>query len=145
MNNLRFICVSKYLRASAVLAIGFFFLIMPTSLVLSAQPSSAVDKHDPNAAVTVTDNGRTWTLDNGIVKATIRKDSGSMASLVYRGVETMGGNGGYWEQTPQDAQQLSNTITIDPATMVFATAWLSASTARVSALSAMVPLPITDA
>jgi rhamnogalacturonan endolyase len=116
MNILRFIRVSKCLRASALLAIGFFLLIMPTSLVITAQPSSAVDSHNPNVAVTVTDNGRTWTLDNGIVKATIRKDSGSMASLVYRGVETMGGNGGYWEQTPQDAQQLSNTITIDPAT-----------------------------
>src|ERR1035438_9871869 len=39
-----------------------------------------------------------------------------MASLVYHGIEMMGGNGGYWEQTPQDAPQLTNTITIDPAT-----------------------------
>jgi rhamnogalacturonan endolyase len=67
------------------------------------------------AAVTVTDNGATWTLDNGIVKATIRKNSGSMASLVYHGVETMGGNGGYWEQTPEGAPKLTNTVTIDPA------------------------------
>jgi rhamnogalacturonan endolyase len=69
----------------------------------------------PAAAVTVVDNGATWILDNGIVRATIRKGSGSMASLVYRGLETMGGNGGYWEQTPQDAPQLTNTLTIDPA------------------------------
>jgi rhamnogalacturonan endolyase len=112
MNILRFICVSKYLRASALFALGLFTLVV----TMSAQLPAIVDSRDPKAAVTVTDNGRTWTLDNGIVKATIRKDSGSMASLVYRGVETMGGNGGYWEQTPQDAQQLSNTITIDPAT-----------------------------
>jgi rhamnogalacturonan endolyase len=116
MNILQVIRVSKYLRASALVAIGFFPLIAPTSAVLTAQLPSAVGDQNTKSAVTVTDNGRTWTLDNGIVKATIRKDSGSMASLVYRGVETMGGNGGYWEQTPQDAQQLSNTITIDPAT-----------------------------
>ncbi|MDR3744974.1 MAG: polysaccharide lyase family protein [Acidobacteriaceae bacterium] len=116
MNILRFIRVSKYLRASALLAIGFFLLIMPTSAVLTAQLPSAVASQNTKSAVTVTDNGRSWTLDNGIVKATIRKDSGSMASLVYHGVETMGGNGGYWEQTPQDAQQLTNTINIDPAT-----------------------------
>ena len=108
---LRFICVSTYLRASALFALGLFTLVV----TMSAQLPAIVDSHDPKAAVTVTDNGRTWTLDNGIVKATIRKDSGSMASLLYRGVETMGGNGGYWEQTPQDAPQLTNTITIDPA------------------------------
>jgi rhamnogalacturonan endolyase len=111
MNILRLIRVSTNLHASALLAIGFFTLIVP----VSAQPSSAVGDRDTRLAVTVTDNGRSWTLDNGIVKATIRKDSGSMASLIYRGVETMGGNGGYWEQTPQDAPQLTNTITIDPA------------------------------
>jgi rhamnogalacturonan endolyase len=66
--------------------------------------------------VTVTDNGRSWTLNNGIVKATINKDSGSMTSLIYRGIKTMRSGGGYWEQTPQDAPQLMNTLTIDPAT-----------------------------
>lgn len=79
-----------------------------------ASSPSAAAQSSP-ADVTVTDNGNSWTLSNGIVKATIRKGSGSMASLVYRGVETMGGNGGYWEQTPQDALKLTNTITIDPA------------------------------
>jgi rhamnogalacturonan endolyase len=80
-----------------------------------AQVSAGGPGLKSTAAVTVLDNGASWTLDNGIVKTTIRKGSGSMASLVYRGVETMGGNGGYWEQTPQDAPQLSNSITIDPA------------------------------
>jgi rhamnogalacturonan endolyase len=67
-----------------------------------------------NADVTVTDNGRSWTLDNGIAKATINKSNGNMSSLVYHGVETMGA-GGYWEQTPQGAPQLTDTVTIDPA------------------------------
>ena len=96
------------------------------ALVLAPSPLRAASAApDANAAVTVTENASSFTLDNGIVKATIRKGSGSMASLVYRGVETMGGNGGYWEQTQQDAPQLTNTITIDPATNAGARAEVS--------------------
>ena len=96
------------------------------ALVLAPSPlRAAAAAPETNAAVTVTENASSFTLDNGIVKATIRKGSGSMASLVYRGVETMGGNGGYWEQTPQDAPQLTNTITIDPATNAGARAEVS--------------------
>jgi rhamnogalacturonan endolyase len=64
-----------------------------------------------NAPVTVTDNGGAWTLDNGIVKATINKRNGRMTSLVYHGINTMGG-GGYWEQTPPAR---TSALTIDPA------------------------------
>ncbi len=71
---------------------------------------------DAGAPVTVTDNGRSWTLDNGIVKATIDKDTGTMAALVYQGINLMRSGGGYWEHTPQAAPQISNTLTIDPAT-----------------------------
>jgi rhamnogalacturonan endolyase len=85
--------------------LGFVLLLAPAAW---AQGPDAPD-------VKVTDNGNSWTLDNGIVKATVRKGSGSLASLVYRGTETIGGNGGYWEQTPQEAPTLTNTITIDPA------------------------------
>ena len=52
-----------------------------------------------NAPVTVTDSGGAWTLDNGIVKATISKRNGRMTALVFHGINTMAG-GGYWEQTP---------------------------------------------
>ncbi len=88
---------------------------------VSRQTSTAPRVAQPqvSAPVTVTDNGRTWTLDNGIVKATINKVNGNMPSLVYHGIETMGtgGNsGGYWEETPQAAPQLTQTVTIDPAT-----------------------------
>jgi len=67
-----------------------------------------------HAPVTVTDNGRTWTLDNGIVKATINKSNGYMVSLLYHGIETMGA-GGYWEETPQGAPHETQTVTIDPS------------------------------
>ena len=64
--------------------------------------------------VTVVDNGDSWTLDNGIVKATIRKNNAFMSSLIYRGKEMMGGNGGTWNHTPQGAPILTNTIVVDP-------------------------------
>ena len=64
--------------------------------------------------VTVVDNDRSWTLDNGIVQATINKNSGSLASLVYKGFNT--GSRGIWEHTPQGAPQVTNVVTIDPAT-----------------------------
>ena len=69
---------------------------------------------DANAAVTVTDNGNSWTLDNGIVKATIGKNGGFLSSIIYRGFDT--GSRGIWEHTPQGAPQVTNTIMIDPAT-----------------------------
>ncbi len=66
-------------------------------------------------AVTVSDNGTSWTLDNGIVKATIAKDSGSMPSLIYSGMQMLAASGGTWEHTPLGAPSVTNSITIDPA------------------------------
>jgi rhamnogalacturonan endolyase len=83
------------------------------SVTADAAPTVAkADVHDP---VTVVDNGNSWTLDNGIVKATINKRSGLMPSLVHHGVEMMAGGGGVWEETPQMAPQLTQTLSIDPA------------------------------
>jgi rhamnogalacturonan endolyase len=62
--------------------------------------------------VTVTDNGDAWTMDNGIVKATINKNNSVMSSLVYHGVEIMG-PGGIWEQKPSG--RVTRSLTIDPA------------------------------
>jgi len=98
----------RRLLASVFIALT---LAMP---VTRASGAPVVAKPKTDAAVTVTDNGRSWTLNNGIVKATIGKSDGSLWSLVYQGVETMGG-GGYWEQTPQNAPQLTDTVMIDPA------------------------------
>jgi rhamnogalacturonan endolyase len=66
-------------------------------------------------AVTLTDNGNSWILDNGIVRATISKDSGSMPSFVYRGMQMLAASGGTWEHNPQGAPTVTNTVTIDPA------------------------------
>jgi rhamnogalacturonan endolyase len=97
-------------RPLYTLATTLLALAIPTTMLHAGQPAPA------NTAVTVTDNGRTWTLDNGIVKATITKDSGSMPSLIYHGVQIMAASGGTWEHTPQGAPLVTNSITIDPAT-----------------------------
>jgi len=72
----------------------------------------AVAKPAVSAPVTLTDNGNTWTLDNGIVQATINKGNSRLTALVYKGINTMGG-GGYWEQNPSG--DVTQTVTIDPA------------------------------
>ncbi len=89
-------------------------LLRALILTLAALPLAA--HAQTGKPVTVTDNGNSFTLENGIVKATIRNGSGSLQSLLYHGTEMMGGSGGYWEQTPQDAPTLTNTVDIDPAT-----------------------------
>jgi rhamnogalacturonan endolyase len=87
------------------------FAVAVSSLRVS-DAAPAVARSDVNAPVTVADNAGAWTLDNGIVKATISKRNGNMTSLIYHGINTMGG-GGYWEQTPSG--QVTQSITIDPA------------------------------
>ncbi len=84
-------------------------VVMP---LRAADVLPAVARSEVKSAVTVTDQGAAWVMDNGIVKATISKRNGNMTSLVYRGVNTMGG-GGYWEQTPSG--QVTQAVTIDPA------------------------------
>jgi rhamnogalacturonan endolyase len=76
----------------------------------SATKRAADDRTAP--PVTLTDEGTTWTMDNGIVHVTVQKNSGLMTSLIYRGYDT--GSHGIWEHTPQGAPQVSNTVTIDP-------------------------------
>ena len=57
----------------------------------AAQPAAhvlpKVAKVTVNAPVTLTDNGDSWTLDNGIVKVTVPKRDGNLSALVYHGVE----------------------------------------------------------
>jgi rhamnogalacturonan endolyase len=104
----------------SVVSRGFFVSVFLS--VALAVPVVRADDHPPTVAkaaasanVTVTDNGNTWTLDNGIVKATVSKRSGNMPSLVLNGIETMS-LGGVWEETPELAPHKWTTVTIDPAT-----------------------------
>ena len=81
--------------------------------------------------MTVTDNGDTWTMDNGIIKATIDKKNGSLLQVIYHGIETLHpsiSNGSdnlhtpptpagspipSWEQMPSGT--VTPSVTIDPA------------------------------
>jgi len=114
--NIFLSAISRGLLAFAVI---FAALAMPALRAADAAP--VVAKPAVNASVAVTDDGRTWTLDNGIVKAVIDKRNGAMNSLIYRGMDTMGhdqGQSGYWEQDPSTAAAtggLTDSITIDPA------------------------------
>ena len=94
--------------ATACMAVALAF----APALHAADAAPVVAKPEANAPVTVTDNGGNWTLDNGIVKATIDKRSGRMTTLVFHGINTMGG-GGYWETAPANA---TGSVTIDPTT-----------------------------
>ncbi|HVX83299.1 MAG TPA: polysaccharide lyase family protein [Phycisphaerae bacterium] len=90
-----------------------------TALLLTAAASAKAADLPPiaheqsTAPVTLTDNGQSWTLDNGIVQATILKRNGSMPSLIFHGINTMGDSGGTWESSPRNPE---TSVTIDPKT-----------------------------
>jgi rhamnogalacturonan endolyase len=71
-----------------------------------------VEKVTVNAPVTLTDDGDSWTLDNGIVKMSILKRNGNLSLLVYHGVGILT-HGYYWEQVPSGT--ITAKVTIDPA------------------------------
>ena len=104
-------------RGFVASAIIFSGLALP---VLRAADAPVVAQPAASAPVTIKDNGRTWTLDNGVVKAVIEKSNGSMNSLFYQGMDTLGhdqGQTGYWEQDPSAAAAsggLTDSVTIDP-------------------------------
>jgi len=112
-------------------------LLVASTLFLAAtvagaqQSAPGIEKVTTNAPVTLTDNGDSWTLDNGIVKATIskqdaappatsgrgmnmRRKAGDMTSLIYHGIEILNPHAEYWEQTPTGI--VTARVTIDPAT-----------------------------
>jgi len=89
----------------------------PASATAPAADAPKVETPSVSAPVTVTENARSYTLDNGIVKVTISKSTSNISSLIYKGMETMS-NGGVWEQTPAAAASvggLTDSITIDPS------------------------------
>jgi rhamnogalacturonan endolyase len=97
----------------------FFFILAVFSRLLAADaPSSAGP-----VTVSETTQGQNsyFVLDNGIVKVLIKKNTGELTSLFYKGIDTMGhvqGSGGTWEHDPSAAAQiggLTQSVTIDPA------------------------------
>jgi rhamnogalacturonan endolyase len=93
--------------------IACLLTLFATAASLRAAPSlPPVATPTTNSPVTVTDNGSSWTLTNGLVKATISKRNSVITSLLYRGVEIVG-HPECWEQNPSG--QITASLTIDPA------------------------------
>jgi len=117
-----------------------------TAQLRAADAAPTIAKPAVSAPVTITDNGATWILDNGIIRATVQKRSGQM-SFFYLPKATdaekappapvapgaRGGRGGFgfggpnagvrasgnWEEDPSAAATvngLTNKVTIDPST-----------------------------
>jgi rhamnogalacturonan endolyase len=95
----------------------FCTLAVALTFGAAAQPPAhvppQVEKVTVSIPVTLTDNGDSWTLDNGIIQATVPKRDGNLSSLSYHGIEILT-RGRYWEQTPNGT--VTARVTIDPAT-----------------------------
>jgi rhamnogalacturonan endolyase len=112
MNSIASACLRRF--AAFILAAGT--LVAPLLRADDAAP--VVAQPSSNAPVTVTDDGNSWTLSNGIVKITVAKNSGRLSSLIYQGRETLSRNSEGWEQYPTAASTvggLTDSVTIDPA------------------------------
>jgi len=64
---------SRVVVGSAFLAVG---LLLSSAAAQTAAPKVA--KVTVNQPVTLTDNGDSWTMDNGIVKMTVLKRNGNL-------------------------------------------------------------------
>ncbi len=102
---------SARLRRWSALALAIATL--HPSLRAAEVAAPVVAKPDLKTPVTVTDNGTSWVLDNGIIKATVAKGNGRLSSLMYQGTETNSRNSEGWEQYPSGT--ITQTLTIDPA------------------------------
>ncbi len=100
------------LVARGLLASAFIAMALAAPVLRAAGAAPVIAKPAATAPVTITDNGATWTMDNGIVKLTILKATSGIQSLVYHGVTVAGGHEN-WEQLP--ARPATPSITIDPA------------------------------
>jgi rhamnogalacturonan endolyase len=109
-------------RSGGLLSIAFSLLAFSAPIAFAADGPPTIMNPPGDAPCTVTDNGNTFTLDNGIVRATIDKRTGDFLELFYKGVDRLGhdqGRVGCWEQDPSAAAKvggLTQSITIDPKT-----------------------------
>jgi rhamnogalacturonan endolyase len=87
--------------------------MMSASSLMADEAAPVVAKPEVNSPVVIRDDGGSWTMDNGIIRATINKRNTHITSLMFHGINTMG-PGGIWEQTPSG--QVTQTVTIDPKT-----------------------------
>jgi rhamnogalacturonan endolyase len=101
-------------------------------LFLAVAPSALAAPADP--AVTVTDDGPTYTMANGYLTVKVNKKTGDLVSVksphtVTPNIELMGyvsgHHAGYWEQSPALAAREVASVSIDPASVEGARAEVS--------------------
>jgi rhamnogalacturonan endolyase len=81
-----------------------------------AAPEASASAPCTGPDVTVTQNGTTFVLDNGIVKATVHGTDATLPSLVYNGVETMQSGGAYsWGTNVYTAAAFTPGLSADPS------------------------------
>jgi len=113
--------ISRFAGTRLRLVPAFLATVLAVPGLRAAENPPVVAKADAKSAVTIADDGKTFTLANGIVTVRINNRNGDLESLIYKGLETMGydqGRAGYWEQDPSAASKvggLTQSITIDPA------------------------------
>ena len=110
----------RYLPRALIACISLSGLA-PLSLGAAAVAPS-VAKSSVNQPVTVSNDGKMFTLDNGIIKVRINMLNADLEHIIYKGIDVIGhdqGRSGVWEQDPSNTAKIgghSNGITIDPAT-----------------------------
>jgi len=83
-------------------------LLMFVILVLASTANAFEKEH--GGAVVLSETATSFSLDNGIVTATISKANGRLSSLIYHGISTV--EVGYWSHSPSG--NVSSRISIDP-------------------------------
>ena len=120
MKSPAFSGLRRLLALAPLFAATAAFTLSSVEGLHAADDSIVISKPDAKFAVTVTDEGRTYLLNNGIVAARVNKTSGELLNLIYKGVDRAGhdqGAVGPWEQDPSGAaaaNALTDSITIDP-------------------------------
>ena len=113
----------KFVRPLLKLAGHLVVAVLATTIVPASRGTDgppSVAKADATTGVTIVDDGKMYTLANGVVTARVNKRNGDLESLIFKGLESMGhdqGRAGYWEQDPSAAAKvggLTQSITIDP-------------------------------
>src|SRR5208283_1904142 len=109
MTKTRLLVVSLYVALAVVLTYGVTAQqAAPAKPAATAKPAAVaqpaakalqkVAKVTVHDTVTVADNGDSWTLENGSVKATILKRNGNMTTVYYKGIDIPNARSEYGEQ-----------------------------------------------
>jgi rhamnogalacturonan endolyase len=94
------------------------WLISAFAVALTAAPLPA-NQSAEHGAVSVSEDARFFTMDNGILAVRVSKESGDLVSMKYRGRETLTDRSGhpfvYWSHDVKGGESIETRVSIDPA------------------------------